>query len=411
MNSTDSIFRTRRHVFVGGFFRAGLFAASGGLMVAASLLASDPYVPSSDDEVLVVLPKSLLDNRDELQRLREQLEANPSNPETAALVAGRYIGIGKREGDPRFFGYARSAIQPWWDADDAPAEMLRLRAELKEQDHQYDAALLDLERARKLDPENTTTLIELVNIFRVQGKYPQALEVGEKLRAIAGPAPADMVIAPIEALTGKADIAYEKLSQLLPAAEQAWPEALPFVNAMRANVAEAMGKTDEVESHYRDSLAASPADLALLRGFGDFLIDEDRPDEALELLRDHTSDNGILLAAAIAARQSGNGKLADDLTQQLAERFGEIRLRGSQPHGRFESRYWRELKDDAPQALRVALENWQRQKEIPDTRALLEAAIAAKNPTAAQPAIDFLKRFKTQHVVIERLVQQLQEMN
>ena len=183
MNSRDSIFQARRHIRVGGFFRAGLLAAAGGLIATASLWASDPYVPASDDEVLVVLPKSLLDNRDELQRLREQLDANPTNPETAALVAGRYIGIGKREGDPRFFGYARSAIQPWWDAKDAPAEMLQLRAELKEQDHKYDAALLDLELARiSLIRRTRRRLIELVNIFRVQGKYPQALEVGEQLR-------------------------------------------------------------------------------------------------------------------------------------------------------------------------------------------------------------------------------------
>ena len=219
-----------------------------------------------------------------------------------------------------------------------------------------------------------------------------------------------MVIAPIEAVTGNADIAYEKLGLLLPAAEQAWPEALPFVAAMRASVADALGKTSEVESHYRDAIDESPSDLALLRGFGDFLLDQDRPDEALSLLRDHTADNGILLGAAVAAKQSGDAKLANELTQQLAERFDEIRLRGSEPHGRFESRFWRELRDDPQQALTVALKNWDRQKEIADTRAVLEAAIAANDLDAAGPAIDFLKRFRTQHVVLNSLVQRLGEL-
>ena len=111
-----------------------------------ALAQQAPVIPESDDTVLVVLPKSFLSNRSELSSLRERLNANPTDPKLASVVASEYLAIGNRTGDPRFYGYARAAINRWWTTDANP-DILKIRAKLKEKDHLYDDALADLELA------------------------------------------------------------------------------------------------------------------------------------------------------------------------------------------------------------------------------------------------------------------------
>ena len=103
-------------------FLLNLFACGLSSFVSlASIYAAEPYLPSEDNEVLEILPRALLAERNELNSLRKQLAAEPKNARLAKTVAARYLQIGNQEGDPRFYGYARAAIRPWWEADNPPA--------------------------------------------------------------------------------------------------------------------------------------------------------------------------------------------------------------------------------------------------------------------------------------------------
>jgi hypothetical protein len=115
-----------------------------------------------------------------------------------------------------------------------------------------------------------------------------------------------------------------------------------------------------------------------------------------------------LLCLAIAASRGRQDALAAEWQAQLESRFEETRLRGDQPHGRFEAHYELALGNDPQRALTLAKANWQQQKEPHDTRIMLEAAIAAEDPAAAEPALKFLKESGTQDVVLKRLAQQLE---
>ncbi len=135
-----------------------LCCASLSIFVAACCVevhAQEPYVPESDGQVLVTLPKSLLANRDLMQKLRDRLLGDPDNPKLASSGARRYLAVAKRGGGPRFDGYARAAIIRWWEDDEAPAEILRVRAKLKENDHRYAEAVEDLRLALIQNPEDS----------------------------------------------------------------------------------------------------------------------------------------------------------------------------------------------------------------------------------------------------------------
>ncbi len=372
----------------------------------SACVAAKPYIPQRDDEVLEKLPHSVLAGSDEMAILRRRLASEPTDSELASMVASRYVQMGSQSGDPRYFGYARAALSTWWEVSDAPPSILKLRAKLKEKDHRYDEALADLRLLLERKPSDVQAWVEKANICRVQGKYRESLAACEQLADIAGPTRSLLCRIPIQAVRGEAEQAYDSLAQMLPETKRRWPAAVQWVTTMQAKVAVALD-LEAAEQHFRAGLQSDPADYYLIREYADYLLDRDRNGEALYMLREHLNDNGILLRAAIAARRVGEKQLFEEWTARLQRRFEEIRLRGSQPHGRFEARYLLELKDDPDRALSVALANWEKQKEGRDTRNVLEAAVAAGNREAATPVVEFLTKHGTEDVVLQRLVDQL----
>ncbi|TWT36818.1 Tetratricopeptide repeat protein [Posidoniimonas corsicana] len=385
-------------------FAAGLLA----WLLASGALAGRPFTPESDGQVLETLPKALLAEQGALTALRRRLSDDPSDRELAVEVAERYVSLGKQQSDPRYYGYAQAALAPWWSQEAPPPDVLLLRAKIKERDHRYDDAIADLRLLLEGAPRNVQAWVELTNLYRVQGRLDEARQACENLSGFADAASVMFCGVPVQAATGQAEEAYAALGRILPVARDRWTDALPWVLTMQAEVARALGKNDEAQRHYREGLELHPDDTYLLRAYADFLLDRGREDEVLPLLRDHTSDTGVLLRAAIAADRLGRADAARDWSGQLESRFEEIRLRGGEPHGRYESRYALELQKQPKQALGLALANWQKQREVRDSRNVLEAALAADDPSAASPVLAFLRRYNTQDVDLQRLVDQLE---
>ena len=380
------------------------FAAMSALSSAGG---AEPYVPRDDKEVLETLPTALFSNRDEVTDLRQRLALDPTNPELAAAAAARFMKLGSQTGDPRFYGYARAAIHAWWSTDDPPSEILRLRAKLKEKNHDYDLALADLKLLLKREPRDVQGWFEVSNIFRVQGKYDQARQACNQLSEFAGPFAAVLCRAPIMAVTGEANEAYDLLEKMLPEARTDYPTTVQWILTVQAEIATALGRDDTAEERLREGMASAPEDKYLLRAYGDFLLDHGRDAEALSLVEGHANDDGLLLCAAIAARRLGKDAEAAQLHAQLESRFDEIRQRGDQPLGRFEARFTLILKNDPQRALKLAMANWRLQKETHDTQTALETAIAARDPAGAKPVLAFLAANHTEHVALQKLVEQL----
>ena len=153
-------------------FRRSTVALFFAATLIQSVVAKEPFIPMSDDQVLETLPRSLVS--DEVTAMRRQLANSPTDINLASRVAGRYLAMGSLESDPRFYGYARAALSPWWGQTKPPPQILRLRAKLREKEHRYDDALVDLKLLLEQEPKNSQAWIEVANIFRVQGKYDEA---------------------------------------------------------------------------------------------------------------------------------------------------------------------------------------------------------------------------------------------
>jgi tetratricopeptide (TPR) repeat protein len=341
--------------------------------------------------------------------IRQRLAAAPKNTDLAAAAAEGYIKMGNDESDPRFYGYARSAIAAWWDADSPVPTIARLRAKLKEKDHQYAEAILDLEHLLEDHPRDAQAWIELVNLYRVVGNYKKAFAANLQLTEFADSTTVFITSTPLQAATGKSEEANEAVKKALIAAKQNSHVLLPWLTATAANIAALRGDVTQADTYFRDALQLTPNNIHLKRTYADFLLDLGRPEPVLPLLKEHQNDNGCLLLMAVAAQRLKQAEATEKMKSMLATRFTEIRLRGSRPHGRFESRYQLELKNEPDQALETALENWKLQKETRDTRAVLEAALAADNRAAAEPAILFVKDSGNEDIALNRLIEKLEQ--
>jgi tetratricopeptide (TPR) repeat protein len=374
-----------------------------------SSFAQEPFVPQRDDQVLERLPKTLSLNRDRMASIREKLAADPNNSDLASAAALGYIKMGNDESDPRFYGYARSAVKSWWDEESPPPSIVKIRAKLNEKDHKYKEAIVDLVGLLNKDANDLQAWVEVINLYRVVGDYDAARQSLERLSKADDQKATMIASIPLMAATGLASSAYDSVAKFSAEAEASSPEMLPWAMAIQGDIAASLGKFESADEHYRKALSLNGGSIHLKRTYADFLLDHQRPEPVLQLLAEHENDNGCLLLMAIAANRLGKTEVTAELKSKLTIRFKEIRLRGSLPHGRFESRYELELNDNPERALEVALENWQLQKEVRDARAVLESASVLKNATAAQPIIDFLKKSKNEDVALNQLIRTLEQ--
>ncbi len=93
---------------------------------------------------------------------------DPQNLALALAAARADIVRGRAAGDPRYFGYAEAALGPWWDVAEPPPSVQVLRATIRQNLHDFDAALSDLHEVLARDPRNaqawlTRAMIELMN--------------------------------------------------------------------------------------------------------------------------------------------------------------------------------------------------------------------------------------------------------
>ena len=367
-----------------------------------------PYTPQSDDEVLERLPfKASAAEGKELRQLRRALAEQPQNLERALALARRYFDLASAEGDPRYVGYAEAAIRPWTAAAEPPADILILRALLRQYRHEFDAALSDLAQAAARDPANAEIWSWRSAILLVQADYAGARAACARLAPLASALLATSCNAIIDERSGKAEQAYAALSKALASRPDADPELKLWIETRLAETALQLGRDALAEGHFKAGLALGITDGYILGAYADYLLERKRAAEVVPLLRDWERSDILLLRLALAERAAGLPGAAAHVAM-LKERFAASALRGDKLHQQEEARFHLYLLGDAPGALRLAAENYRLQREPRDARILMEAALAAQDHAAAQPALDWLRASGYQDPAYATLAQRLQ---
>ena len=377
------------------------------LILYCNPVNAKPYIPGDMNEVLEQLPINADLSSSNYKNLRTQLLANPNNVNVATKLARLYIERSRDEGDPRYLGYAQAALAPWWHLDKPPIEVIVLRATLFQSTHQFGKSLKDLDAALKLDPNNGQAWVTRATILQVQGEYAQALKSCEHLYALAPPLITLTCVANVRNLSGDARQSYQDLKLGYQQEPDKNPGIQVWVLTLLAEMAVRLGDTVAADSTFVQAIKIEKPDSYLLGTYSDFLLDQNRPQEVIKLLKDKTNNDALLLRYAEALKNAHSDQ-AEFQIQSLQQRFAAAMLRADTVHQREQSRFELRLMHNPVKALEIAQQNWLVQKEPADARVYLEAAVAANNKNALATMVRWLKASHLEDATLNKILDQTQ---
>jgi len=363
-----------------------------------------PYQPTADDELIQEVPKASDPDVAAIRRLRVRLDAEPRDIDVADALATAYIDFGREVGDAHYVGYAEAVLGPWLAQKTPPATTLVLYATILQYRHQFGPAREQLKRAIAIDANNAQAWLTLATLDMVQGDYTTAgsdcAQVGRRGDPVIGL----ICSANLISYLGQARRSVATLTTIgargLPTSIAAWVEGL------LAESAERLGDWPTVEAHYRKALAYAPNDNFLLVAYADFLLDRGRAAEVPSLLADSAQSDTAFLRLVLAAAALNSPDLPR-YNWVMSARFAALAERGDDLFGREQVRFALHAQHDAATALDLAEQNWKVQRAPWDARVFLEAALAADQPAAALPVLDFLDRTQLEDPIIEPLARTL----
>ena len=378
-------------------------ALIGGVLV--SLVASSawgaPRKPTTDSEVLDKLPLRAGDSSaKDLAALRALVAAAPTDVDAVVRLAQAYFDLALARGDPRYVGYAEAAVAGY--SGPVHARLHLLRGMLGQYRHNFASALDNFAAALRLDPELAIAHSWRAAIFLVMADYPGAQRECADLQRLQRKTLQGACLGLLQAYTGQLDMGYQTLQAALRASTDT--DQRLWLLTRLGEVAAWRGQPAQAEQHYREALGLGRDDGYLLAAWSDFLLDNARPAEVVQQLTVWEASDGLLLRLALAEAALQLPKAARH-AQILDDRFAAAKLRGDTTHQAEESRFRLHLRKDAPGAVRLALQNYHTQREPRDARVLLEAAIGAKDPAAAQPVRDWLNASGFEDVRLQKLGQ------
>ncbi len=321
-----------------------------------------------------------------LQQHRNMLATKPENVELAVSAGNHYLELARNTDDLRYLDSARAVLAPWRDAAQVPASVLLLRATLTQFEHQFAAALEDLQRYLKQAPYDQQAWLTKALIHQVQGDYQLALRscahVTGLLQAICR--------AGSLSLTGAAQEAYAAMLDTVMAQNRPMGsnERIWLLNVL-ADTALRAGDAAKAEKHFKTLLLLQAENTQALVSYAGLLLEQRRYAAVLALLEEHAEVDVLALRQARAMAQLKPAAAAT-LVAQLGLRVASDAVLERGVHLREAAYYFLYLANAPKQALSLALRNIKSQREPCDIRLVLEAALAADQASAAQPLLEWI---------------------
>jgi tetratricopeptide (TPR) repeat protein len=342
--------------------------------------AAQPYVPHDAATIVAHVPPR--DAREVAER--QALAAAPDRVELAIEIARSEIEHARRLSDPRYLGRAQATLARWWKLPVPPPDVLLLRATIEQSLHQFEAARTDLDRLIAVRPTDVQAHLTRAVVATVRADYTAARESCSALEPLTAPLIVLACKAPLDALGGDIDGAYRRLAAALTNRTQ--PELRTWALTTLAELAIQAGREPLAAEHLREVLAIDPSDTYARAALADIVP----PAEASQLLAGFDAVDTLLVRRAIAEDRI-KGADASRLVRAMRERFAAATQRGDQVHLREEARFVLAVDSDPGRALELARRNWDVQKELADARLLVEAAVEARQPSAAAPVLDWVR--------------------
>ncbi len=345
-------------------------AARNGVLFAALLLfgaslavakAPPIFVPADDGVVLARVPKAY-----EGWRQGDRATASPDELNFAmAQVA--------RSGDARLAGRLQKQLEAL-PSDSRESHIVLARAWLAQHQHQFDHSrrLLDILLAR--DTVNANALAMRAHLNLTQGRLRDAQKDCAALIFVE-PRQATLCAGRLAARRGNWAAAERVLSRLHTGDDPVARDA----RLLSAEIASAQGNPG-AEKLFIGARSAAPADWRPLLAHARWLRRNNRAGEALAILPEDTTHDGLSLERVLAAADMKSPE-AERLRERLHARQAAARAAGAPAETRDEAEIAL-LAGDSARALELAMLNFATQRDIEDVDLLQRASAAARRPDA-----------------------------
>ncbi len=369
------------------------------LVSIGSLAHAEPFVPTDDS--LVVLRVALPFGQERFRELESAVRAHPADASAVQRLADAYLEIGRRTGEPRYFGRAEAALAPWLDAPRPPVALALQMADIRQYRHEYDAALLLVDRVLEREPREPRALLMRAAIHLTRGRFEMARADCRMLLARGETMLGTTCLAQVMSMTGSLVAAERLLTALversaqLPAVQRGW------MMTTLAEEQERSGRAESAERYLRQALELDAHHHYARLALADLLLDRGRAEEIPDLLAGMPKTEGVLLRLAEAQQRSGPARANSDV---LRARIAEASRRGERLHRRDLVRLHLRVLGDERAALAHARDNWAEQREPVDARLLAEAALAARDVASLQELKDWRVQTGYEDQVLDQLL-------
>ncbi|WP_341903779.1 hypothetical protein [Polaromonas sp. YR568] len=375
------------------------------LGISTQLIAA-PFTPASDSEVVERLPLATDPSARRVESLRRQLAAKPADNALRIEVARQYFELAMAQGDPRLVGYAAATIAPMAPTAADNSDYWFIQGLIQQYSHNFEGSLQSLAKAAQLNPAATGPLSWRSAVLMVQARYPEALAECERLAPLAEPLLVLGCRTFVKATTGELRASFEAMQQALKDTRNASPELLLWLYTRLGEMAMRLPQPDVAEDFFTKALKLGLTDQYLLGAHADLLMARQRPAEVIQLLERWERSDVLLLRLALAGKAIQHPK-ARDWAAQLRDRFAAAALRGDRLHEQEAARFALDVEGNPSQALLLATNNYQIQKEPRDAEILMRAALAADKAAAAAPALEWLQTSRYEDPAMAALAAQL----
>lgn len=366
-------------------------------------LKAQPFVPGSNDTVLLALPAAVQEYWQQ-----QQTAAVPTAAERIAR-ARRLLATAQSSGNQDAWGQAEALLHEPFAAEGALAlEAAYLLAYVRQHNHDFASALQLLNEVLRQQPRHAAARLQRMQIQLVTANHAAARADCEALVSQVGTALLASCIAQVDALTGRITAAYELMQRMLADTNINDGDRIEL-QTTAATIAEQLGQTAEAQHLYNQLLQTNPANRFALQHLASSYLQSGEAGKALALLQSvpaelQSLEQEVTLLQALLA--NGNTQQAAELQIALADKFAAARARG--PDGSPDKElalYLLATRTDPLAAVAAARRNWNLQKEPGDLLLLAATARFAGDTTTLATVRSWLHETGLQDKRIDAVLQ------
>ena len=359
-------------------------------LLADPVEAQERFLPSASAVVLPTSVHAQGGRQASLRKLDQAWRAQPQDLNVAVAYARAVFTLGLVEGDLRWFGSAKAALKPWWQADDLPAEGLFLRGLIKQGFHAFDAGLTDIDRAITVEPGRAEFWSWRFALHLLLADMASAQQDTQEMTRLFGPEEADVYRAVLLYRTGKPLPAVQMLSRAMRSPNDQDASSQDWLGFHLGEAHRVSGQPDLAIALWSDRLKRSPQSHLIRLSLAELLNQQGRFIQAKSVAmnqRDLASLTDALLMQALLASRGLKDTDETRLASQMDARLKAQSLRQESLIERPKLIYQIAYGQDIAAGLALSIENWQLQKEPPDALLFVQAALALGQPLAAEPVV------------------------